>query len=94
MLGIPSGIGRATAIALSAAGWKLSLAARRNDELLETRELCTGDKPCLVVGDITDEAYVTRLFEETLRVFGTVPSHQAHLHQNPDAPFECPLRSA
>ena len=57
-----SGIGRETAIALSADGWKVVLSGRRVDALNETARLCIGHKPLIVPGDITDEHYVGTLF--------------------------------
>jgi NAD(P)-dependent dehydrogenase (short-subunit alcohol dehydrogenase family) len=65
------GIGRHTAIALSAAGWHLALTARRLPELQETKAACADPERCLLVdGDITDEAFVKRLFEKTIDRFG------------------------
>ena len=65
------GIGKHTAIALSAAGWCLALTARRLPELQETKAACADPERCLVVdGDITDEAFVKRLFDQTIDRFG------------------------
>jgi NAD(P)-dependent dehydrogenase (short-subunit alcohol dehydrogenase family) len=69
--GASSGIGRHTVIALSAAGWRLTLTARRLPELQETRAACANPETCFLVdGDITDEAFVKRLFEQTIHRFG------------------------
>lgn len=58
-------------IALSAAGWRLTLTARRLPELQETRAACANPETCFLVdGDITDEAFVKRLFEQTIHRFG------------------------
>ena len=66
-----TGIGRHTAIALSAAGWRLTLTARRLPELQETKAACADPEKCLLVdGDIADEAFVKRLFEQTIHRFG------------------------
>ena len=65
------GIGKHTAIALSAAGWCLALTARRLPELQETKAACADPERCLVIdGDITDEAFVKRLFDQTIDRFG------------------------
>lgn len=75
-----SGIGRQTAIALVGAGWKVTLTGRRQDALEATQQLC-GDKArnCLVVvGGITSEAFVEKLFEETVQHFGL---YSYHIHQ-------------
>ncbi|KAL0066204.1 hypothetical protein AAF712_006829 [Marasmius tenuissimus] len=71
--GASSGIGRHTAIALSKEGWNVVIAARRNDPLQETKNLMNLDNPgrCLAVsGDVTQEAFVKNLFEETVKTFG------------------------
>ncbi|KAF9220496.1 NAD(P)-binding protein [Gyrodon lividus] len=69
--GASSGIGRHTAIALSVAGWSLTLTARRLAQLEETKVACANPESCLLVdGDITDEGFVKSLFEQTLKKFG------------------------
>ncbi|KAK7061212.1 hypothetical protein R3P38DRAFT_2828154 [Favolaschia claudopus] len=73
--GSSSGIGRASAIALSKAGWNVVLTARRADALRETASLCDSESPekCLVLpGDVTDEEFVKKLFGETVSRFGRV----------------------
>ncbi|KZW01522.1 NAD(P)-binding protein [Exidia glandulosa HHB12029] len=69
--GASSGIGRACAVALSKAGWKVALAARRQQQLEETQALCDGET-ITVAGDIADEAYVGELFKKTVDAFGRV----------------------
>ncbi|KAF9046467.1 short-chain dehydrogenase/reductase SDR [Panaeolus papilionaceus] len=67
--GASSGIGRATAIALSEAAWTVVLTARRETELQETSKSCPS--PTLIVaGDITNETFVKKLFNETVSTFG------------------------
>ncbi|KII86605.1 hypothetical protein PLICRDRAFT_114181 [Plicaturopsis crispa FD-325 SS-3] len=70
--GASSGIGRASAIALSAAGWHVVLTGRRADALAETAKECTGagTKYEVVAGDIGDQEFVKTLFARTLEVFG------------------------
>ncbi|KAJ7067819.1 short-chain dehydrogenase/reductase SDR [Mycena amicta] len=67
--GASSGIGRESAVALVKAGWNVVITARRADALAETKALCGGsDEQILVLpGDVTDEDFVKRLFEETKR---------------------------
>lgn len=66
-----SGIGKVTAIALSAAGWKLVLSGRRVNALEETAKLCTGFAPVVCPGDVASEDYVVSLFKTTHEAFGT-----------------------
>ncbi|KIJ14097.1 hypothetical protein PAXINDRAFT_135411 [Paxillus involutus ATCC 200175] len=69
--GASSGIGRQTAIALSGAGWSLTLTARRLTQLEETKAACANPVSCLLVdGDITSEAFVKTLFDQTIERFG------------------------
>ena len=71
------GIGRTTALALHAAGWSVTLTARRKEALEETANLCDGGSKdrCLVVpGNITDEQFVENLFESTVSYFGQSPT--------------------
>ncbi|KAF4617175.1 hypothetical protein D9613_005885 [Agrocybe pediades] len=67
--GASSGIGRASAVALSAAGWKLILTARRLDQLKETAALCANET-VIVAGDITDEPFMKGVFEVATKHFG------------------------
>ena len=74
--GAGSGVGRATAIALSRDGWRVALIGRRADALAETLALLAatpdgtahGVAPC----DIGDEAQVGQVGAEILRRFGQV----------------------
>lgn len=79
--GSSSGIGRATAIALSQAGWSLTLTARREAQLQETRALCIDARKAVglpsedgkflvAAGDITNEDFVKGLFQKTVDSFG------------------------
>jgi len=65
------GIGRHSAIKLSSVGWSLALTARRLAELEETKSLCSNPDACIILpGDITDEAFVKGVFEETMKTYG------------------------
>ncbi|KAI0330806.1 short-chain dehydrogenase/reductase SDR [Cubamyces sp. BRFM 1775] len=69
--GASSGVGRASAIALARAGWSLALFARRVEMLEETKALCADpSKVLLVAGDVTSEADVKRLFDQTISTHG------------------------
>jgi NAD(P)-dependent dehydrogenase (short-subunit alcohol dehydrogenase family) len=66
--GASSGIGRAVAQALLAAGWRVALAARREGAL---RETAAGfDRALVVPTDVADPAAVAALFEKARLAFG------------------------
>jgi NAD(P)-dependent dehydrogenase (short-subunit alcohol dehydrogenase family) len=68
--GASRGIGAATARALAAAGAKVGLAARNEQQLDSLRDEIGGDRALAVVTDVTDEASVRRMVERTLESFG------------------------
>ena len=70
--GAGSGIGRATALALLAAGYKVVLAGRRADALNETKALAgaLAEHALPVPTDATDPAAVVALFDATRNAFG------------------------
>ncbi|MES2099269.1 MAG: SDR family oxidoreductase [Pseudomonadota bacterium] len=70
--GAGSGIGRATALALLAAGYKVVLAGRRADALNETKALAgaLAEHALPVPTDATDPAAVVALFGATRNAFG------------------------
>ncbi|MCZ8309943.1 MAG: SDR family NAD(P)-dependent oxidoreductase [Magnetospirillum sp.] len=69
--GAGSGVGRAVALALSAAGYKVVLAGRRADALAETKALAKGT--CLAIPtDVADDKAVDALFAKTVAEFGRV----------------------
>jgi NAD(P)-dependent dehydrogenase (short-subunit alcohol dehydrogenase family) len=67
--GAGSGIGRATSIALSTAGFALVLAGRKLETLEETKALLKGDV-IAVATDVTDPNSVAALFAATKTRFG------------------------
>ncbi|KZS90439.1 NAD(P)-binding protein [Sistotremastrum niveocremeum HHB9708] len=67
--GASSGIGRITAITLSAAGWKLGLSGRRTEKLEETARECKSET-IVVPSDVSKEDDVRTLFEKTVERFG------------------------
>jgi NAD(P)-dependent dehydrogenase (short-subunit alcohol dehydrogenase family) len=70
--GAGSGIGRATALALLAAGWHVALAGRREDALLDSVKQAgeAGARALAVPTDVRDPASVKTLFEKTREAFG------------------------
>lgn len=69
-----TGIGRATAVALAAAGWQVAVAGRRAETLAETVEqiVAAGGAALAIVSDVTVEAEVDALFEATVARYGRV----------------------
>src|SRR5207237_939463 len=67
--GAGSGIGRASAAALSREGWSVVLAGRRKDALEETASQCKG-RTLVMPTDVGDPASVRALFAKTKETFG------------------------
>ena len=67
---IHSGIGRASAIALSKAGWNVVLIARREEKLRETESQCTGPRKLVFSGDVTDQDFIQTSFQQAFSTFG------------------------
>ncbi|KAF8307339.1 cytochrome P450 [Clavulina sp. PMI_390] len=67
--GASSGIGKATAVALSAAGWKVVLSGRREEELKKTADMCRWEN-LVVPGDVSKEDDVKTLFKQAVDTFG------------------------
>jgi NADP-dependent 3-hydroxy acid dehydrogenase YdfG len=67
--GAGSGIGRATARAFIAAGWKVALIGRREAQLAETAE---GDGALIVPCDVTDPGAVDAAFGRIAREWGRI----------------------
>jgi len=68
-----SGVGKATALALLADGWRVAVAGRRKDALESTiAEAKAGDRGLPVPTDVTDPASVRALFDATVAKWGRV----------------------
>lgn len=68
-----TGIGRAAALALLGAGWRVALAGRRMEPLQETIALAAAPEHLLAVPtDVTDPASVEALFSRTVQAWGRV----------------------
>jgi NADP-dependent 3-hydroxy acid dehydrogenase YdfG len=71
--GAGSGIGRAAALALLGAGWRVALAGRRIEPLQETAKLAqAGERALAVATDMSEPASVQALFEATVKAWGRV----------------------
>ncbi|WP_395296442.1 SDR family oxidoreductase [Kitasatospora hibisci] len=74
--GAGSGVGRAVAVELAAAGWRLVLAGRREEPLNETADRCRAAAPdagaVAVPTDVTDPEAVDGLFAAAAGRFGRV----------------------
>ncbi len=68
--GAGSGIGRATAIAFSSAGYRVALAGRRLDALKGTAAACGSAETLCLSGDISREADVVHIVDRTIETFG------------------------
>jgi NAD(P)-dependent dehydrogenase (short-subunit alcohol dehydrogenase family) len=70
--GAGSGVGRAATLALLEDGYRVVLAGRRRERLVETAEAAdeAGSRALSVPTDVTDPAAVTALFDRTREAFG------------------------
>jgi NAD(P)-dependent dehydrogenase (short-subunit alcohol dehydrogenase family) len=70
--GAGSGVGKATALALLAAGWRVALAGRRPEPLQEvaTASGVAADRYLVVPGDVSNEASVQAMFAKVVSHFG------------------------
>lgn len=84
--GAGSGIGRAVAIALAKAGWRVVLTGRREEALRETASLLGGTEALILPADLTDaaavEAVVAKLPEPPALLVNNAGSNvpQRHWH--------------
>ncbi|MGL4285450.1 MAG: SDR family oxidoreductase [Phreatobacter sp.] len=70
--GAGSGIGRASALGLAAAGYAVVVAGRRKEELEKTVAAATGGPVVAVATDVADEASVAALFKAVKDRFGRI----------------------
>lgn len=72
--GASKGIGKDLTISLAAQGAKVSLVARSKDALENIKRTIetTGGECLIFVGDVSDEALVNQVVEETSKIFGTI----------------------
>ena len=70
--GAGSGVGKATALALLAAGWRVALAGRRAEPLQEVahESRAAPERYLVVPGDVSDEASVQAMFAAVVSRFG------------------------
>jgi NAD(P)-dependent dehydrogenase (short-subunit alcohol dehydrogenase family) len=68
-----SGIGKAAALALLGAGWKVAIAGRRADALAQVVQEANAEGRALgVTADVTDPASVKALFDTVVKAWGRV----------------------
>jgi NAD(P)-dependent dehydrogenase (short-subunit alcohol dehydrogenase family) len=70
--GAGTGVGKAVALGLLAAGYSVALAGRRQAELEQTAKEATAGTPLVVPTDVTDAEAVARLFAAVKEKFGRV----------------------
>ena len=70
--GAGSGVGKATAMALLAAGWRVALVGRRPEPLQEVAHASgvAADRYLVVPGDVSDEKSVQAMFAKVISHFG------------------------
>ncbi len=88
--GAGTGVGRAAAEALNAAGWHVVLVGRHVETLQETAELCAAPDRCTVLpADIADPAAVDALFADIRSALGRLDLLFNNAGQNaPGVPLE------
>ncbi|MDB5749739.1 MAG: dehydrogenase with different specificity (related to short-chain alcohol dehydrogenase)-like [Ramlibacter sp.] len=68
-----SGIGRAAALALLGAGWRVAVAGRREEPLREIAQDCgAGERVLVVPTDVSDPDSVRALFDQVVQAWGRV----------------------
>lgn len=68
--GAGTGVGRAVALALLGAGYRVALAGRRKEPLEETAGMASGGETLVVPTDVADEASVAALFQAVAAKWG------------------------
>ena len=69
--GAGTGVGKATAVKLSNAGFNVILIGRRKDKLEETKSCCNGE-PAVVPMDVSNETDVKKCFEMIEKKFSRI----------------------
>ena len=70
--GAGSGIGRASALALMATGWSVTLLGRRKDALEETAGMATGGHSLILPTDVSSPDQVAATFKAVVEKFGRI----------------------
>ena len=71
--GAGTGVGKSAVLALNAAGWKVALAGRREQPLVDVASSCSETSNCLVVpADVADPDSVKKLFDTVVNKWGRV----------------------
>ena len=84
--GAGSGIGRASALALAARGWRIALVGRREDALAETAALAAGEH-IVAPADIADAEAVDAVFARVEKEWGRLDIHVSNAGIVDRAPF-------
>lgn len=68
--GAGTGVGKAAAVALAGAGWKVVLSGRRREPLEDVAAQIGAENALVVPTDVTDPASIAALFDATVERFG------------------------
>jgi NAD(P)-dependent dehydrogenase (short-subunit alcohol dehydrogenase family) len=86
--GAGGGIGEAIAVALSAAGFAVTLAGRRRDPLIRAADACAGPTFVADAFDVTDRDAVARGLDAARAALGPISVLVNNAGEAPSAPFE------